>query len=68
MPYFHDVLSATIGKTLGMMLANVPVIFLGHEVLKYVPLNIVRMIAAGLFLLIGVWVLAQTAGWTAGLL
>jgi hypothetical protein len=23
----------------------------------------VRMIAAGLFLLIGLWVLAQTAGW-----
>lgn len=65
---FHDVLSVTIGTTLGMMLANVPAVFLGHEVLKYVPLNIVRMIAAGLFLLIGVWVLAQTAGWTAGLL
>lgn len=65
---FHDVFSVTIGTTLGMMLANVPAVFLGHEVLKYVPLNIVRMIAAGLFLLIGVWVLAQTAGWTAGLL
>lgn len=65
---FHDVFSVTMGTTLGMMLANVPAVFLGHEVLKYVPLNIVRMIAAGLFLLIGVWVLAQTAGWTAGLL
>ena len=62
---FHDVFSVTMGTTLGMMLANVPAVFLGHEVLKYVPLNIVRMIAAGLFLLIGVWVLAQTAGWTA---
>jgi putative Ca2+/H+ antiporter (TMEM165/GDT1 family) len=60
---FHDVLSVTMGTTLGMMLANVPAVFLGHEVLKYMPLNIVRMIAAGLFLLIGVWVLAQTAGW-----
>lgn len=65
---FHDIFSVTMGTTLGMMLANVPAVFLGHEVLKYVPLNIVRMIAAGLFLLIGVWVLAQTAGWTAGLL
>ena len=65
---FHDVVSVTMGTTLGMMLANVPAVFLGHEVLKYVPLNIVRMIAAGLFLLIGVWVLVQTAGWTAGLL
>lgn len=59
---FHDVLAVTTGTTLGMMLANVPAVFLGHEVLKYVPLNIVRMIAAGLFLVIGLWVLAQTAG------
>lgn len=65
---FHDVLSVTMGTTLGMMIANVPAVFVGHELLKYVPLNIVRMIAAGLFLLIGVWVLAQTAGWTAGLI
>ncbi|MCB2063586.1 MAG: TMEM165/GDT1 family protein [Novosphingobium sp.] len=59
---FHDVLAVTTGTTLGMMLANVPAVFLGHEVLKYVPLKIVRMIAAGLFLIIGLWVLAQTAG------
>ena len=65
---FHDVFPVTMGTTLGMMLANVPAVFLGHEVLKYVPLNIVRVIAASLFLLIGLWILAQTAGWTAGLL
>lgn len=59
---FHDVVAVTTGTTLGMMLANVPAVFLGHEVLKYVPLKIVRMIAAGLFLVIGLWVLAQTAG------
>jgi len=59
---FHDVLAVTTGTTLGMMLANVPAVFLGHEVLKYVPLKIVRMIAASLFLVIGLWVLAQTAG------
>ncbi|WP_221793205.1 TMEM165/GDT1 family protein [Aquisediminimonas sediminicola] len=65
---FHDVLPVTMGTTLGMMIANVPAVFVGHELLKYVPLNIVRMIAAGLFLLIGFWVVAQTAGWTAGLI
>lgn len=59
---FHDVIAVTTGTTLGMMLANVPAVFLGHEVLKYVPMNVVRMIAAGLFLVIGLWVLAQTAG------
>lgn len=65
---FHDVLPVTMGTTLGMMIANVPAVFVGHELLKYVPLNIVRMIAAGLFLVIGLWVIAQTAGWTAGLI
>lgn len=59
---FHDVIAVTTGTTLGMMLANVPAVFLGHEVLKYVPLNVARMIAASLFLVIGLWVLAQTAG------
>ncbi len=38
-------------------------VFLGHEVLKRVPLNAVRRVAAALFLVIGLWVLAQTAGW-----
>ena len=65
---FHDVLPVTMGTTLGMMIANVPAVFVGHELLKYVPLNIVRMIAAGLFLVIGLWGIAQTAGGTAGLI
>lgn len=60
---FHDVIAVTTGTTLGMMLANVPAVILGHEVLKYVPLKIVRTIAAVLFLVIGLWVLAQTAHW-----
>ncbi len=61
---FTDVVSVTMGTTLGMMIANVPAVFLGHEVLKYVPLDVVRRIAAGLFLVIGLWVLAQAAGLT----
>lgn len=63
---FHDVLPVTMGTTLGMMIANVPAVFLGHEVLKRVPLDAVRRIAATLFLVIGLWVLAQTAGWVGG--
>lgn len=59
---FHDVLHVTMGTTIGMMLANVPAVFLGHELLKHVPLKVVRIIAALLFLLIGGWLLLQTAG------
>jgi len=60
---FHDVIAVTAGTTLGMMIANVPAIFLGHELLKRVDLAKVRLVAAALFLMIGLWVLAQTAGW-----
>ncbi len=60
---FHDVIPVTFGTTLGMMIANVPAVFLGHELLKRVPIDAVRRVAAALFLGIGLWVLAQTAGW-----
>jgi putative Ca2+/H+ antiporter (TMEM165/GDT1 family) len=59
---FHEVVQVTMGTTLGMMLANVPAVFLGNELVKRIPLKIVHVIAALLFLAIGVWLLAQTAG------
>lgn len=60
---FENIFHVTLGTTLGMMLANVPAVFLGHELIKRVPLNVVRIIAALMFLVIGLWLLAQTAGW-----
>jgi putative Ca2+/H+ antiporter (TMEM165/GDT1 family) len=60
---FHDVLPVTAGTTLGMMIANVPAVFFGHELIRRVPLNVVRWIASALFLAVGLWLLAQTAGW-----
>jgi putative Ca2+/H+ antiporter (TMEM165/GDT1 family) len=59
---FHDIIPVTIGTTLGMMIANVPAVYLGHELLARVPLKIVRSIAAALFIAIGLWLFAQTAG------
>ena len=59
---YHSVALVTAGTTLGMMIANVPAIFLGHELLKRVNLDTIRKVAAGLFLVIGLWVLAQAAG------
>ncbi|MFN4357522.1 TMEM165/GDT1 family protein [Sphingopyxis alaskensis] len=60
---YQAVVAVTAGTTLGMMIANVPAVFLGNELLKRVDLARVRRIAAALFLVIGIWVLAQTAGW-----
>jgi len=58
---FHDVVLVTIGTTIGMMLANVPAVFAGHKLLDHVPLHVVRMIAASLFIVIGIWVVLETA-------
>jgi len=59
---FRDVLAVTAGTTLGMLLANVPAVYLGHRIVERVPLKVVRGIAALLFLAIGLWVIAETAG------
>ncbi|ODP38330.1 TMEM165/GDT1 family protein [Sphingomonas turrisvirgatae] len=57
---FAEVGWVTAGTTLGMMLANVPAVLLGNELIKRVPLSKVRFAAALLFLAIGIWLLAQT--------
>jgi putative Ca2+/H+ antiporter (TMEM165/GDT1 family) len=57
---FHDVGAVAAGTTIGMMIANVPAVFLGHEVLKRVPLKAVRIVAASLFAVIGIWLLIVT--------
>ena len=56
---FKDALLVTFATTLGMMIANVPAVFLGQELLRRIPLDTVRRIAAGLFLLIGILLLVQ---------
>jgi putative Ca2+/H+ antiporter (TMEM165/GDT1 family) len=59
---FNDVLLVTAGTTLGMMLANVPAVVLGDALVKRIPLKAMRIGAAALFLAIGVWLFAETAG------
>ena len=60
---FDSVLAVTMGTTLGMMLANVPAVFLGQKLVEKVPMRTVHGIAALIFLTIGLWLLAATAGW-----
>ncbi len=52
---YRDVLTVAAGTTLGMMLANTPAVFLGGELVKRVSLKATRMVAAALFLGLGVW-------------
>lgn len=54
---FHDIVLVTIGTTIGMMLANVPAVFLGEVATQLVPLRYVRASAALLLAGTGVWIL-----------
>jgi len=54
---FQDIVVVAAGTTLGMMLANVPVVVLGEAATKLVPLKYVRIAAAVVFAAIGASVL-----------
>ena len=62
---YQEVMLVTLGTTLGMMLANVPAVYFGNAIVERVPLRIVRVIAALLFLVIGIGVIAEAGGLTA---
>jgi len=50
---FHAFLSVVAGTTLGMMLANIPVVFLGHRFADRLPTKTVHLIAAVIFVILG---------------
>jgi putative Ca2+/H+ antiporter (TMEM165/GDT1 family) len=45
---------AVAGTTLGMMLANAPVVWLGERVTRWVPLRVVHSVSALIFAVLGV--------------
>jgi putative Ca2+/H+ antiporter (TMEM165/GDT1 family) len=59
---YHSIFAVAAGTTLGMMLANTPAVFLGEELIKRVSLRATRIAAALLFLVLGLWQLANVAG------
>lgn len=62
--HYHTVLAVAAGTTLGMMLANGPAVFLGEVIEKKVSMKLTRSLAALLFLVLGLWQLAEIFGWT----
>ena len=53
---YHQIALVAAGTTLGMLIADVPAVFLGEAATKIVPLRYVRIAAAVMFGLIGLWV------------
>ena len=51
---YHDIYSVVLGTTFGMMLANVPAVYLGDGIANRVQLHLVHGIAALVFAVLGV--------------
>ncbi len=54
---FHAIIPVAIGTTMGMLLADVPVVFLGHRAANWINLKLMHALAAVIFAMLGVWVL-----------
>ena len=57
-------LPIVLGTTVGMMLANAPVVFLGERMTRLVPLRVVHIVSACIFLVLGLFALFSPAGLT----
>ena len=57
---FNAYVAVVMGTTLGMMLANAPVVWLGERVTRWMPLRAVRVASALVFLALGVFALLQS--------
>ncbi len=55
--FTNDYLWVVAGTTLGMMLANAPVVWLGERIVRKVPIKLVHGISAVIFLVLGVLML-----------
>jgi len=51
---YPDIVQVVLGTTFGMMLANVPAVFLGDKIAKKVSMPVVHGIAAAIFAVLGV--------------
>jgi putative Ca2+/H+ antiporter (TMEM165/GDT1 family) len=63
---YHTVALVAAGATTGMMLANIPAVYLGQAVTRVLPIGALQLIAAAVYLVLGLWGLAATLGWLHG--
>ncbi len=58
---FESLVAVVAGTTLGMLLVNVPTVFIGRAAAEKIPFRAVRIAAAALFAGLGLWVLLAPA-------
>lgn len=56
---YQSVIVVAMGTTLGMMIANAPAVFLGDRLVARISMKLTRILAASLFLILGLWQLAE---------
>ena len=54
-------LAVVAGTTLGMMLANAPVVWLGERITRKVPIRAVHLVSAAIFLVLGLLAIFSSA-------
>jgi len=59
---YHQIAMVAAGTTIGMLIADVPAVYLGEAATRVVPLRYVRVAAAVMFGLIGLWVVLSAFG------
>ena len=57
--HYGAALLVVIGTTLGMLVADVPAVFIGNKFATRIPMKLVHSIAAGIFALMGLLTLLQ---------
>ena len=62
--HFPNPVMVVIGTTLGMLIADVPAVFVGDRFSKKIPMKLVHSIAAAMFAAMGVLALLQIDTWT----
>lgn len=61
--YMEDFVWVIAGTTVGMMLANVPAVYLGNHFAQKLPIRWIHAIAASIFAAIGFFILFGKTGW-----
>jgi len=66
--HYEQLAAVVVGTTVGMLLANAPMLLIGEQLLQRLPLARLRLAAFALFTLLGLWSLAPwwTAWFSAG--
>ena len=59
---FHSIELVAIGTTLGMMIANVPAVFLGDRITRIIPLRAMRIATALIFVTLGALAIRELLG------